>query len=104
MSEPTWNEFLNLLQIKLRSYSAAHGTAMPSVIRSTRQNDYNRAEISHQPTRQRERQMRRFKSSAHLQRFASVRGVVYNLLRVGHHLLASGSLPSREGPLVPSLG
>lgn len=76
MSEPTWNEFLNFLQIKLRSYSAAHGTDMPSVIRSTRQNDYNRAEVSHQPTRQRERQMRRFKSSAHLQRFASVRGIL----------------------------
>jgi len=36
----------------------------------------SKAEVSHQPTRQRERQMRRFKSSAHLQRFASVRGIV----------------------------
>ena len=45
------------------------------------------AEVSHQPTRQRERQMRRFKSAAHLQRFASVHGVVQNLFRVGRHLL-----------------
>ena len=49
----------------------------------------NRAEVSHQPTRQRERQMRRFKSAAHLQRFASVHGVVQNLFRVSRHLLRS---------------
>ncbi len=47
----------------------------------------NRVEVSHQPTRHRERQMRGFKSIAHLQRFASVHGVVQNLFRVGRHLL-----------------
>ena len=31
--------------------------------------------------------MRRFKSAVHLQRFASVQGVVQNLFRVGRHLL-----------------
>ena len=31
--------------------------------------------------------MRRFKSAVHLQRFASVQGVVQNLIRVGRHLL-----------------
>ncbi len=76
-----------LITDKLRSYSAAHRTVMPSVIHSTRQYENNRAEVSHQPTRQRERQMRRFKSAAHLQRFASVHGVVQNLFRVGRHLL-----------------
>ena len=55
----------------------------------TRQHEANRAEVSHQPTRQRERQMRRFKSAAHVQRFASVHGVVQNLFRVGRHLLRS---------------
>ena len=34
-------------------------------------------------------QMRRFKSAAHLQRFAPVHGVVQNLFRVGRHLLRS---------------
>ena len=72
---------------KLRSYSAAHRAVIPSVIHSTRQYENNRAEVSHQPTRQRERQMRGFKSAAHLQRFASVHGVVQNLFRVGRHLL-----------------
>ena len=60
---------------------------MPSVIHSTQQYEDNRAEVSHQSTRQRERQMRRFRSAAHLQRFASVHGVVQNLFRVGRHLL-----------------
>ena len=32
---------------KLRSYSAAHRTVMPSVIHSTRQYENNRAEVSH---------------------------------------------------------
>ena len=76
-----------LVTDKLRSYATAHRTAMPSVIHSTRQHENNRAEVSHQPTRQRERQMRRFKSAAHLQRFAPVHGVVQNLFRVGRHLL-----------------
>jgi len=60
---------------------------MPSVIHSTRRYENNRADVSHQPTRQRERQMRGFKSAAHLQRFASVHGVAQNLFRVGRHLL-----------------
>ena len=60
---------------------------MPSVTHCTNQYANNRAEVSHQPTRQRERQMRGFKSAAHLQRFASIHGVVQNLFRVGRHLL-----------------
>ena len=76
-----------LVTDKLRSYSAACRTVMPSVVHRSEQYANNRAEVSHQPTRQRERQMRRFKSAAHLQRFASVHGVVQNLFRVGRHLL-----------------
>ncbi len=60
---------------------------MPSVRHVTAQYANNRAEASHQPTRQRERQMRRFKSAGQLQRFASVHGVVQNLFRTGRHLL-----------------
>jgi putative transposase len=72
---------------KLRSYAAAHRRVMPSVVHSTTQYENNRAELSHQPTRQRERQMRRFKSAAHVQRFVSVHGLVRNLFRVGRHFL-----------------
>jgi putative transposase len=76
-----------LITDKLGSYAAAHRTVMPSVVHSTQQYKNNRAEVSHQPTRQRERQMRRFKSAAHLQRVVSVHGLVGNLFRVGRHLL-----------------
>ena len=78
-----------LITDKLRSYSAALRTVMPSVVHCTDQYANNRAEVSHQPTRQRERQMRRFKSAAHVQRFVSVHGVVQNLFRGGRHLLGS---------------
>ena len=78
-----------LVTDKLRSYPAARRSVMPSVIHCTDQYANNRAEVSHQPTRQRERQMRRFKAAAHVQRFASVHGLVQNLFRVGRHLLRS---------------
>ncbi len=78
-----------LITDKLASYSGAHRTAMPSVVHCTDQYANNRAEVSHQPTRQREHQMRRFKSAAHAQRFLSVHGLVQNLFRVGRHLLRS---------------
>ena len=76
-----------LITDKLRSYSAAHRTVMPSVVHSTRQYENNRPEVSHQPTRELERQMRRFRSAAHAQRFLSVHGFVQNLFRAGRHLL-----------------
>ena len=76
-----------LVTDKLRSYAAAHRAVMPSVMHSTRQYENNRAEASHQPTRQRERQMRGFASVRHAQRFLSVHGIVLNLFRVGRHLL-----------------
>jgi transposase-like protein len=41
------------------------------------------AEVSHQRTRQRERQMRRFKSAGSAQRFLSVHGVILNLFNLG---------------------
>ena len=53
-----------LITDKLRSYAAARRAVMPSVVHVTDQYANNRAEVSHQPTRQRERQMRRFKSAA----------------------------------------
>jgi len=57
---------------KLRSYAAAKKLIMPDI--EHRQSRYlnNRAENSHQPTRVRERQMKRFKSSEQAQRLLSV--------------------------------
>jgi putative transposase len=50
---------------KLKSYGAAKREIMPGVEHHQDKGLNNRAEVSHQPTRQRERQMRRFKSSGH---------------------------------------
>jgi putative transposase len=78
-----------LMYDKLRRDAAACRTVMPSVVHCTDQYANNCAEVSHQPTRQRERRLRRFKSAAQLQRFASVHGVVQNLFRVSRHLVRS---------------
>ncbi len=47
---------------KLRSYGVAHRELIPDTIHDTSQYANNRAELSRQPTRVRERGMRRFKS------------------------------------------
>ena len=46
-----------LITYKLRSYAAAHREVSPSVVHRSGQYENNRAEASHQPTRQPERQM-----------------------------------------------
>ena len=72
---------------KLKSYSAARRTTMASVVHVTEQYANNRAEVSHEPTRQREYHMRRFKSPGQAQRFLVVHAVVGNLFRLGRHLI-----------------
>ena len=72
---------------KLKSYSAAKREVMPSVPHCTDQYANNRCEVSHEPTRLRERQMRRFKSAGQAQRFLTVHGAVGNLFRLGRHLI-----------------
>ncbi len=58
-----------LITDKLGSYAAAHKEVIPSVEHRQHKRLNNRAENSHQPTRQRERTMRGFKSAGHAQRF-----------------------------------
>jgi putative transposase len=74
---------------KLRSYGAAKRVVMPGV--AHRQHRYlnNRAENSHQPTRERERRMRRFKSARHAQRFVEVHGIVASHFRPRRHLFSA---------------
>src|SRR5919202_2354455 len=50
-----------MIRDKLASYSAAKDEVMPSVEHRRHKGLNNRAENSHQPTRRRERQMKRFK-------------------------------------------
>ena len=86
-----------LVTDKLRSYGArllgAHRRIMPSVDHNTERYANNLAEVSHQPTRQREGQMRGFKSAGkrQAQRFLSVHGVIGNLFNFGRHQLSSAN-------------
>src|ERR1700674_3042938 len=74
---------------KLGSYAAAKAEVLPDVehIRDKRSN--NRAENSHQPTRERERRMRGFKSTGHAQRFLATFGVIASFFRPGRRLLTA---------------
>src|SRR5919202_1178532 len=65
-----------LITDKLGSYEAAKMEVMPGVEHRRHKRLNNRAENSHQPTRQRERTMRRFKSPGHAQRFLSACGPI----------------------------
>ena len=75
---------------KLRSYGVAHRELIPDSIHDTSQYANNRAELSHpQPTRVRERGMRRFKSIVQAQRFLGVHSTVHNLFNLGRHLISA---------------
>ena len=75
---------------KLRSYGIAQRELIPDTTHNTARYANNRAELSHQPTRVRERGMRRFKSAAQAQRFLSVHAAVYSLFNLGRHLARAG--------------
>jgi putative transposase len=68
-----------LITDKLRSYAAANRDLGLNVEHRQHKGLNNRAENSHQPTRVREKVMRRFKSARHVQRFTSVHDQVANL-------------------------
>ncbi len=70
---------------KLASYGAAKRQVMPSVEHRKHKGLNNRAENSHQPTRQRERQMKRFKSAGQAQRFLSAHDGINNLFLLRRH-------------------
>jgi putative transposase len=74
---------------KLKSYDAAKREMLPSV--EHRQHRYlnNRAENSHQPTRQRERRLQGFKSAGHAQWFLSAYGPIAQRFRPRPHRLSA---------------
>jgi putative transposase len=74
---------------KLKSYAAAKIHIMPGVEHRQHKGLNNRAELSHQPTRQRERQMRRYKSPRHAQRFLSAHGPINNAFRCQRNRLSA---------------
>jgi putative transposase len=71
-----------LITDKLASYGAAKKDIMPGIEHRQHKGLNNRAENSHQPTRRRERQMKRFKSAGQAQRFVSAHDQINNLFHL----------------------
>ena len=78
-----------LITDKLKSYAAAKKQIMPGVEHRQHKGLNHRAELSHQPTRQRERQMRRVKSAGQGQRFLSAHGPINNAFRCQRNRLTA---------------
>lgn len=74
---------------KLRSYGTAKREIMPGVEHRSHKGLNNRAENSHQPIRQREKIMKRFKSARQLQRFVSIHDPIANLFHLPRHHIPS---------------
>jgi putative transposase len=74
---------------KLRSYGAAHSEVMPSVEHRSHKGLNNRAENSHQPTRQRERAMKGFRSVGGAQRFLAAFTGISPHFRSRRHLMTA---------------
>jgi putative transposase len=70
---------------KCASYGAAKREIMPGVEHRQHKRLNNRAENFHQPTRQKERQMRRFKSAGHAQRFLAAFEPIRGHFRLRRH-------------------
>jgi putative transposase len=73
----------------LRSYGVAQRAVLPDVRHRTSRYLNNRAENSHRPTRRRERQMQRFKSSGQAQDFLSAHSMIYGHFRPRRHLMTA---------------
>src|SRR5215218_1974700 len=67
---------------QLGSYSAAKQALVPGIKHRRHKGLNNRAENSHQPTRRRERQMKRFKSAGQTQRFLAAHDQINNLFHL----------------------
>jgi putative transposase len=82
---------------KLRSYGAAKREILPSVEHRRHRYLNNRAENSHQPTRQREQRMQRFKSPGHAQRFLAAYGPITSHFRPRRHRFSAPAYRQEMG-------
>ncbi len=78
-----------LITDTLASDSAAQRAILPSVEHRRHKGLNNRAENAHQPTRERERRMRRCKSPGHAQRFLAAYGPIASHCRPRRHRLTA---------------
>ncbi|MCW2239474.1 IS6 family transposase [Azospirillum canadense] len=78
-----------LVTDKLKSYAAAKTDL--KLGGEHRQSRYlnNAGEVSHQPTRRRERHMKRFKSARHAQQFLSTNSPIHNHFQLRRHLISA---------------
>jgi putative transposase len=74
---------------KLKSYGAAKREILPGVEHRQHKGLNNRAENSHQPTRLREKKMRRFKSAKQAQRFLSAFGPISGHFQPRRHRMSA---------------
>ena len=74
---------------KLRRYATAKREVLLGVEHRQSRCLNNQAEVSHQPTRRRDRQMQRFKSARHAQRFLSVHAHIHNHFQLRRHCLTA---------------
>ncbi|WP_329375923.1 IS6 family transposase [Streptomyces sp. NBC_01483] len=79
---------------RLRSYGAAHREVMPSVEHRSHKGLNNRAENSHQPTRQSEQAMKGFRSVGAAQRFLSAFSGISPHFRPRRHLMTASDYRS----------
>jgi putative transposase len=96
-----------LITDKLKRYSAAKREIMPGVEHRQHKGLNNRAENSHQPTRRRERIMKRFKSPRQVQQFLSTHDQIANVSpavstkRPPRSSIPLATKPSPTGPRLP---
>ena len=98
---PTLEQFLDappfalmprvVITDKLPNYGAALREVLPSAEHRRHKELNNRAENSHQPTRERERRMRRFKDPGHAQRFLAAYGPIAAHFRPRRHRLSAAA-------------
>ena len=77
---------------RLPSYGAAFSGLGLTARHEQGLRNNDRAEVSHQPVRRRERKMQRFKSAASAQRFLSMYATVHNTFNLQRHLLSRRTL------------
>jgi len=91
-----------LVTDRLRNYTAAKREVLPGGGHRQNRCLNNRAEVSCQPTRRRERQMQRFKSARHAQRFLSTHARIHNHFQLRRHRLTPTSIvPPAMPPSAP---